>query len=307
MEWKSCTDKMGLPKVNGKDVELLIKPDGLPFVYLSTVWDGTNLWVFSGKQEEPWQTLPETVHFKQWAYIVKPPIPKTIKRYTILNDGSKMFNMLFTSEEQEAYERYGYEHLFDLYLEVITHKNAKLSCDYLFRVNPYDKFTIGVSKILTYDLESTDISFGVLQRIFSYSMPHMDPDFIKERRKFYDVTYPKQREEDRLRFIDNARKEFRRNNKKKPTKADMKEIERKVDYNMSHFYCMPSLSPSMFPEYNCAEAEVGEKIEDRYLDEFVTWLKSINRFNVYHLLPNGKAVDYRNINFGEWKKLMNYE
>ena len=51
-------------------MELLIKPEDLPFKYLSVVWDGKNLWFYSNNERSPWDTLHKTVHFKEWAYIV---------------------------------------------------------------------------------------------------------------------------------------------------------------------------------------------------------------------------------------------
>ena len=84
MTWYNCSDKEGLPQVEqGKDVELLIKPEDLPFMYLSTVWDGTNLWVYSGNQNEPWQTLDSTVHFKSWSY----------RRWMPLSDNESFFSL----------------------------------------------------------------------------------------------------------------------------------------------------------------------------------------------------------------------
>ena len=69
MEWYKCSDKEGLPKIEDhKDVHLLIKPDNIPFMYLSVVWDGINLWCYSRHPEFPWTTL-DNVHFKEWTYI----------------------------------------------------------------------------------------------------------------------------------------------------------------------------------------------------------------------------------------------
>ena len=69
MIWYECQDTIGLPEVT-QDVELLIKPEDLPFKYLSVVWDGKNLWFYSNNERSPWDTLHKTVHFKEWAYIV---------------------------------------------------------------------------------------------------------------------------------------------------------------------------------------------------------------------------------------------
>lgn len=68
MKWNKCFDKEGLPQVK-KDTDILIKPENLPFTYLYVVWDGRQLWRYSGKPNFPWDILLDNVHFKEWAYI----------------------------------------------------------------------------------------------------------------------------------------------------------------------------------------------------------------------------------------------
>ena len=68
MEWNKCQDTVGLPEVY-QDVELLIKPEDLPFQYLSVVWDGKTLWYFANNNDAPWVALDPSIHFKEWSYI----------------------------------------------------------------------------------------------------------------------------------------------------------------------------------------------------------------------------------------------
>ena len=63
MEWNRCENTSGLPEVD-QDVELLIKPENLPFQYLSVVWDGKTLWQFANNNETPWAALNPGIHFK---------------------------------------------------------------------------------------------------------------------------------------------------------------------------------------------------------------------------------------------------
>jgi hypothetical protein len=71
MKWNKCDGIIGLPETNGKDVELLLKVDNLPFQYLSVIWDGKFLFIYSGNIKSPWGglRLEKEVKFKEWSYI----------------------------------------------------------------------------------------------------------------------------------------------------------------------------------------------------------------------------------------------
>ena len=79
------------------------------------------------------------------------------KRYVVLENGQKFFNKGIPFGDEWLYERMGYEHLYNLYLDVVCHKTATLRCDYLHRIG-FDRYPLGESKVLTHGLESTDIS-----------------------------------------------------------------------------------------------------------------------------------------------------
>ena len=131
-------------------------------------------------------------------------------------------------------------------------------------------------------------------------MPWSDPDFKERERQFYDVEWPRECEKHKAKRIDEEIKKFRRENKKRPTKKDMAEIEREVSNNMGLFG-PPTITPGIYPEYNCMNVEVSEKIEDKDLDAFIAWLKSCDRSIVYHRLPNGKVREYKELSFSDWK------
>lgn len=230
------------------------------------------------------------------------PLTEEFKRDTVEN-GKKYFCDITDPDKRNQYEELGFKHLFDIYLEIITHKNAKISCDYLYRMNPFDKFPCGYSKVLNIELSNTDISFNGLLHIL-YSLPEHDPDFKKTERNYYDVEYPKQYQEDRLRNIDIERKKFRRENKRKPNKKDMEKIIHNVEYNMSRFHHPGTLSPNLYPEFNCTEVIVGEKKNDSELMEFTNWLKSLNIDCPMQRLPSGEVIEYRNLSLSDWKFYM---
>ena len=235
------------------------------------------------------------------------PLTEDFKRYTITEDGRKFFDKDLSSNEskEQQYWALGMKHIFDIYLDIITHKNAKLSCDFLHKFNPYEKYpTNCYSKVLTTELNTTDISIGGLLHILGYSMPNNDPDFKEREHQYYDVEFPKQYQEDRLKNIDIEKEKFRRENKRKPNKKDMEEIIHNVEYNMSRFYHPGVITPSIYPEYNCVEVEVSESINDINIDEYVRWLKSIDIFTPVTRLPNGTVVEYRKMSPSEWKHYM---
>ena len=237
----------------------------------------------------------------------EPPLPEDFKRYTITKDGKKYFDkdiFLDRAKEQRYYEL-GLKHMLDVFIDIISHKTAKISCDYLHKLNPYEPNpTYCYSKILSEELNNTDISFNGLMHILSYSMPWNDPEFKEKERNYYDIEFPKQYKEDRLRNIDNGRKEFRRKNGKKPTKKDMKKIIHDIDYNMSRFYNPGTIAPALYPEYNCVEVKVGEKKYDPDLLSFINWLKSIDINRPIQRLPNGEVIEYRRLSLSDWKFYM---
>ena len=304
MEWNKCQDIVGLPEVD-QDVELLIRPENLPFQYLSVVWDGKTLWRFANNNEAPWTALDSSIHFKEWSYIVKPPLPRNFKRYQVLEDGRHDFNMISYNDEEE-YERNGYLHLFDMYLKVISHKSAKISCDFLRKINPYEKCPTGISRILTYEFKSTDnISFGIFEGVLRRNMPDNDPEFLKSVENFYNVEYPQQMKELKEKLIEEKKNEFIKKYGKKPSKYDIENIERDARHTINNGFEPPILVPGIYPEFNCVEVfEVGEKIEDKNLEDFISWMKSRDIFTVYHRLPNGTPVEFRHLKFKDWKQFM---
>lgn len=233
------------------------------------------------------------------------PLTEEFKRYTI-EDGKKFFYDIIDLGKRLQYEELGLMHLFNIYLEIITHKNAKISCDYLHRMNPFDKSSYGYSKVLNTELNNTDISFNGLLHIL-YSLPERDPDFKKAERNYYDVEYPKRYQEDRLRNIDIEKEKFRRENKRKPNKKDMEEIIHSVEYNMSRFHHPGTLTPNLYPELNCVEVIVGEEKNDPELVEFTNWLKSFNPLCPIQRLPSGKVKEYRSLSLSDWKFYMKNE
>ena len=228
------------------------------------------------------------------------------KRYRVLEDGRHDFNMISYNDEEE-YERNGYLHLFDMYLKVISHKSAKISCDFLYKLNPYEKCPMGFSKILTYEFKSTDnVSFGIFEGVLRRNMPDNDPEFLKSTENFYKVEYPQQMEELRKKLIEEKKNEFIKKHGKKPSKYDIENIERDVRHTINNGFEPPILVPGIYPEFNCVEVfEVGEKIEDKNLEDFISWMKSRDIFTVYHRLPNGTPVELRHLKFKDWKRLMN--
>lgn len=74
MDWHRIT-KEGLPPKpeNGKDVDVLLKIENAPMLYVAATWDGERFWVLSVLDEDaPWTTLPNWVKPVEWAYIKSP-------------------------------------------------------------------------------------------------------------------------------------------------------------------------------------------------------------------------------------------
>ena len=70
MEWHRIT-KDGLPpKPEKGDVDVLLKIENAPMLYVAATWDGETFWTLCAINEsEPWTTVPSWVGITDWAYI----------------------------------------------------------------------------------------------------------------------------------------------------------------------------------------------------------------------------------------------
>ena len=66
MNWHNIY-KEPLPKTN-KDMDILIKAINVP-MYISAVWDGKLLHIYSGYDDAPWKPFPDYVTITDWAEI----------------------------------------------------------------------------------------------------------------------------------------------------------------------------------------------------------------------------------------------
>ena len=136
-------------------------------------------------------------------------------------------------------------------------------------------------------------------------MPDNDPEFLKSTEHFYKVEYPQQMKELKEKLIEEKKNEFIKKYGKKPSKYDIENIERDARHTINNGFEPPILVPGIYPEFNCVEVfEVGEKIEDKNLEDFISWMKSRDIFTVYHRLPNGTPVEFRHLKFKDWKQFM---
>lgn len=88
MDWHRITKEGFPPKPeNGKDVDVLLKIENAPMLYVAATWDGERFWVLSVLNEAaPWATLPNWVKPVEWAYIENPPKNETHKLGWVAKD-----------------------------------------------------------------------------------------------------------------------------------------------------------------------------------------------------------------------------
>lgn len=70
MEWHRIT-KEGLPPKpkNGGDIDVLLKVENAPMLYVAAEWDGERFWMLFPWEKSPWTTVPSWMGVIEWAYI----------------------------------------------------------------------------------------------------------------------------------------------------------------------------------------------------------------------------------------------
>ena len=70
MEWHRIT-KEGLPPKpkNGGDINVLLKVENAPMLYVAAEWDGESFWMLFPWGKYPWTTVPSWMGVIEWAYI----------------------------------------------------------------------------------------------------------------------------------------------------------------------------------------------------------------------------------------------
>lgn len=72
MKWHRVT-KDGFPPKPEKrgDVDVLLKVENAPMLYVAAEWDGDRFWVLEPMsiEKSPWTVLPMSVGIIEWAYI----------------------------------------------------------------------------------------------------------------------------------------------------------------------------------------------------------------------------------------------
>ena len=70
INWHRVTKEGFPPKPeNRKDIDVILKVENAPMLYIAAVWDGETFWMLFPMEKSPWIPVPSWIGITDWAYI----------------------------------------------------------------------------------------------------------------------------------------------------------------------------------------------------------------------------------------------
>lgn len=229
-----------------------------------------------------------------------------MKRY-IIEDGKHKYlppYQVIKDFNDDIYYFEGLDHLRYIFLEILKHKNSKITCDYLFKLNPYEQYPTGIAKQYSFEVNPEKLNILTMEGIMStlYDLPWQDSEFKAREKEYYEVEVPKQFAAHREMVYKSKYNEFRRTHKRHPRKEEKARIEYETQYIMDRLPAAHPICPCFYPELNSLEIECSGKYETKKLKEFIEFMTNINITRPIIKLPNNYIYEYKQINLEDFCK-----
>lgn len=206
-----------------------------------------------------------------------------------------LVNLILSSRRDEHKFMDTQWHIIEIYKKIISHKKAVITCEFEPKIEG-----LGKNKTLTEKKEFTDkLSIDSL-KYFVSKMAWNDPEFQAAEENFYHVECPKEHEEYLQEVIECKIKEFKKENKKVPTKKEREKIIHEVKAN--DMSTMPCLEPRLVPKFETLKVKAYGKKEKTEYESYFEFLDNVDVCTPICRCKD-KVVRYQAMSLDKWNSI----